>query len=74
MPRPASLVTMQPPLERLDPVGEAAQAGAARDVDAADSVVLDLDDRDTRCAASTLTRAELASAYLATFVSDSATT
>ena len=45
VPRPAALVDLEPAVERRDPVGEAAQAGAARRVGAADAVVADLDRR-----------------------------
>ena len=45
VPSPGRALDAQAPVERLDPVGETAQAGAAGGVRAADAVVRDLDDR-----------------------------
>ena len=54
----------QPSAERLDPVGEAAQAGAPLAVGAADAVVDDLDDHSARPRAVTSMVARLAWACL----------
>ena len=59
--------------ERLDAIGEPAQAGAGRLVGAADAVVGDLDDA-TPSTCTTRTDAFVAFAYLATFVSASEAT
>ena len=60
--------------ERLDAVGESAQAGAAARVGAAGAVVGDLDQRG-RCRSGRRGRGRCeAPAYLATFVSASETT
>ena len=64
----------QPAVERLDPVGEPAQPGAARVVGAADAVVGDLDRRRAVAGAQTRTVAGVAWAYLATLVSASEAT
>ena len=74
VPRAGRAVDRQPAAERLDAVGEAAQAGAAARVGAAGAVVGDLDQRAPPSARSTRTRTSVAPAYLATFVSASETT
>ena len=74
VPAPGGLTTRQPPVERLDAVGQPAQARAAGLVGAADAVVGDLDDRVGGRAARRARCAAVACAYLATLVSASEAT
>ena len=74
VPRPARALDAQAAVERLDAVGEAAQARAAGGIGAADAVVGDHDARGAVLASVTLTVALSAWACLAMFVIVSATT
>ncbi len=64
----------QAPAERLDPVGESAQAAALRRVGAADAVVGHRDAHAAPSSLATATSAAVAAAYFVTFVSASAMT
>ena len=74
VPSPGRRVDLEAPVERREAVGEAAQAGAAPRIGAADAVVADLDHGVEPLSRATRTAAVEAPAYLATLVSASATT
>ena len=73
VPAPGGLCDLEAPAERVDPVGQPAQPGAAGGVRAAAAVVGDLDARALRPRARRRSATSLAPAYLLAFVSDSLT-